>query len=132
MIVHLSVIQAVWMLAALAGAFAFKHYLADFVLQNNWIARRKERRDGWLVALLIHAGTHGAFTLAIALAVAPRLWWLALVDIAIHFVIDRIKTLISLAGGWKVEDEKFWWLMGADQFLHQATNIGLAAAILLV
>jgi hypothetical protein len=56
------------------------------------------------------------------------LWWLALVDFVIHWTIDRGKTLTALRGGWSIKESGFWWLMGFDQFLHQATNIALAAA----
>jgi hypothetical protein len=87
-----------------------------------------ERREGWFAPFAIHVLCHAALTLAIALAIAPRLWWLALVDLVVHAAIDRAKTLTGLWGGWGVDKTKFWWLMGFDQFLHQATNIALAAA----
>ena len=41
---------------------------------------------------------------------------------------ERAKTLTALWGRWGVDKTQFWWLMGFDQFLHQATNIALAAA----
>lgn len=113
-------------LAGLIALFSLKHFLADFVIQTNWVARGKEARVGWLVPLTAHVATHAAMTLVISLAVAPQLWWIALVDFAVHFAIDRAKTLVSQATGWPVEDARFWWLMGFDQFLHQLTNIGLA------
>ena len=105
-----------------------KHYAADFLLQTGWMARGKERPDGWLAPLAVHVLCHAGITLVIALLVAPRLWWLALIDLALHAVIDHGKTLISRRGGWDTQRAEFWWLMGFDQLLHQITNIGLAAA----
>jgi hypothetical protein len=117
-----------WTFCAILLAFAFKHFVADFLLQTNWIAHGKERREGWLWPLAVHILIHAALTLVIALAIAPRLWWLALVDLVVHGCIDRSKSLTALWGGWKPNQGPFWWLMGFDQFLHQVTNIGLAAA----
>lgn len=121
--------SGVWATTCLILAFTLKHYLADFVLQTNWIAQGKDARVGWLAPLLAHVGIHAALALVIALAVAPRFWWLALVDFGLHFCVDRGKTLIGRWGGWGVCDARYWWLFGFDQLLHQVTNVGLAAVL---
>ena len=110
--------------------FAFKHFVADFLFQTNWIAHGKERVEGWFWPLAVHVLGHAVLTLAIALAVAPRLWWLALVDLVVHAAIDRGKSVTGHWGRWDAGQGAFWWLMGFDQFLHQATNIALGAALL--
>jgi hypothetical protein len=79
----------IWSLGLLAAAFSVKHFLADFVLQTKWIALGKDRRDAWLQPLGAHVAIHAGLALLIILVVAPRLWWLALVDLAVHFAIDR-------------------------------------------
>jgi hypothetical protein len=107
---------------------AFKHFVADFLLQTNWIAHGKERSEGWFAPLAVHVLCHAALTLVIALAIAPRLWWLAPVDLVVHAAIDRGKSVVAHRGGWDPSQGAFWWLIGFDQFLHQATNIALAAA----
>jgi hypothetical protein len=112
----------------LAVVMATKHYIADFLLQTNWIAHGKECRSGWFLPLLAHVVCHAGLTLLLALALAPRLWWLSLVDLAVHFVIDRGKAVVGQIGQWTPQDEKFWWLLGFDQYLHQVTNLALAAA----
>ncbi len=111
---------------------ALKHFVADFVLQTNWIARGKERATGWALPLAAHVAIHGAMTLAIALVFNPAAWWIAGVDIVIHALVDRGKSMISQAAHWPITDARFWWLLGFDQFLHQVTNVGLVAALLLV
>lgn len=125
-------VQAVLALATLSAGFAVKHLAADFLLQTNAMARGKERSRGWLVPFLSHLAWHGGSTLALVLAVAPRLWWLAGVDVAVHGVIDRCKTLAAHRGGWRPDQPQFWWLLGLDQCLHQVTNIGLATALMLL
>jgi hypothetical protein len=117
-----------WTFCALVLAFVLKHFVADFLLQTNWIAHGKERHEGWFWPLAVHILGHAALTLVIALALAPRLWWLALVDLVVHGCIDRSKSVTGHWGGWSPNQGAFWWLMGFDQFLHQVTNIGLAAA----
>ncbi len=118
--------------AGLAMVFALKHYVADFLLQTGPMARGKERLQGWFWPLLAHASCHAALTLLISLAVAPRLWWLAFIDLAVHLAIDHGKTSLARWGQWKTDQAQFWWLLGFDQLLHQLTNIGLAAALILV
>jgi hypothetical protein len=116
---------------ALLLVMAFKHFVADFLLQTSWIAHGKERRVGWQAPLAVHVLCHAGLMLVIALVVAPRLWWLALVDLVVHAVIDRSKSLIGNRGGWQVNQFQYWWLLGFDQFLHQVTNIALVAALFL-
>ena len=116
-------------LALLLFAFEVKHFGADFLLQSNWMAQGKDRVAAWAGPLCAHAGLHGLGTLLIALAVKPGLWWLAGVDFAIHAAIDRGKALVSQRTQFPVTDARFWWLMGFDQFLHQVTNIALAAVL---
>lgn len=107
-----------WSFCAVLLAITFKHFVADFALQTNWIAHGKERNEGWLAPLTVHVLRHAVLTLGVALVIAPRLWWLAAVDFAIHMTIDRCKTLAAHGGGWSMTQAQFWWLIGCDQWLH--------------
>jgi hypothetical protein len=124
------VLVSVSTMAALAAAMAVKHYLADFLLQTNWMARGKEGERRWLLPLAAHAGCHAALTLAVALAVAPRLWWLCLVDFTIHAAIDKAKANVGRRWALIPAQPQFWWLMGFDQLLHGLTDLGLVTALL--
>ncbi|WP_457108560.1 DUF3307 domain-containing protein [Methylobacterium sp. P5_C11] len=115
--------------ALLVFAFEVKHLAADFFFQTNWMAQGKQRPSGWLAPLCAHTGLHGLGTLLIALAVQPALWWLALVDFAIHTAIDRGKALAGQRMRLPPTDARFWWLVGIDQFLHQVTHLGLAVML---
>jgi hypothetical protein len=119
-------------LGVLSVALAAKHYVVDFVLQSDWMARGKERTHGWSGPLAVHAGLHGLGMLLIVLLARPELWWLAPADLVIHAGIDRGKALASLRLRWPVSDPRFWWLMGFDQFLHQVTNVVLGTLIIVL
>jgi hypothetical protein len=68
------------------------HFLADFPLQPNWMARQKVRP--WV--LLLHVLTHFAVMLAVVFP-ASVTWWLYLLLIgALHFAIDAVKNWFTV------------------------------------
>ena len=79
--------------------YQIKHFLADYPLQGKYMLGKFKKSPDYIGPLLAHVGVHGAFTLAIASAFhcgyAP---WLALLDMVIHFVMDRIKASPDLLG----------------------------------
>ena len=118
-------ISTLW-IAAASAAFLAKHFLADFLLQTNWMATGKERPAGWLPPLAAHAGVHGGLTAALFFAVSPPLAWLGLADALVHGFIDRLKSLATRRMQATPKQAGFWWLFGADQSLHHLTHLGLA------
>ena len=70
-----------------------KHVIADFLLQNAWMAQGKDQKKGWALPLLVHCLIHLAVALAMILIVAPRFWFVAFIDFAIHITVDRAKGL---------------------------------------
>jgi len=121
-------ISTAWFLAALV-VFLFKHLFADFILQTSWMANGKEREQGWIVPLTVHAGIHAATTALIFYAWLPVYFWMAGVDFAVHFVIDRAKGETGRA--LKVDNTQsvYWWIFGVDQTLHHLTHLGFALLI---
>ena len=113
-----------WMLA-----LSVKHVLADFFFQNAWMAKGKDGRTGWALPLLAHVAIHGALTTALVAAVYPKLWFVGLIDFAIHLAIDRIKGLLVARFVIAPGNPWFWWLIGIDQALHHLTNLMLAILI---
>jgi hypothetical protein len=81
-------------------------------------------KDGWdwVTPLLAHSGVHSLLTLIVCLFVNPDLYWLAFVDLGLHFCMDRIKASKKLLGRFKMEDRKFWWALGFDQGFHHLTH----------
>ena len=110
-----------WMLV-----LTFKHIIADFVLQNAWMAYGKDQKKGWALPLLVHCLIHLAVALALILIIAPRFWFVAVIDFLIHILVDRAKGLCSSTFGLKPEHPWFWTLIGVDQALHHLTGFGLS------
>jgi hypothetical protein len=103
-----------------------KHVIADFLLQNSWMAHGKDQKTGWALPLLVHCLIHLAVAMALILVVAPRFWFVALIDFAIHITIDRAKGFCVSTFGVTQEHQWFWWLIGIDQALHHLTGFGLS------
>jgi hypothetical protein len=103
-----------------------KHIIADFVLQNSWMAIGKDQKSGWALPLLAHCLVHLAVATALILIIAPRFWFVALIDFAIHITIDRAKGFCASTFEVTVEHPWFWTLIGVDQALHHLTGFGLS------
>ena len=110
-----------WMLVLTA-----KHVVADFLLQNSWMALGKDRKIGWALPLLTHCGVHLVLTTLLLLLLAPRFWFIGLIDFAIHLVIDRLKGFLVATFDVTPDHQWFWWLIGIDQALHHLTGFGLS------
>jgi len=66
--------------------------------------------------------------MALILIIAPRFWFVALIDFAIHITVDRAKGLCASTFGVTQENKHpwFWTLIGVDQALHHLTGFGLS------
>ena len=106
-----------------------KHVIADFFLQNTWMAVGKDLKKGWALPLLAHCLVHLAVALVLILIVAPRFWFVALIDFAIHIAVDRAKGFCVSTFAVKPEHQWFWWLIGIDQALHHLTGFALAVLL---
>lgn len=113
--------------------FQFKHFFADFPLQVNYMLFRKTSPNwDFVLPLLTHCAVHASFTLMICLIYAPQTWWLAIVDLVIHFIMDRVKSSPNLLGRYNdIGKAPFWWCLGFDQMIHHLTHIGLTWVIVL-
>lgn len=84
------------------------HFVADFVLQNDWMAINKSKR--W-DALTVHVGIYAACFFWFGVQ------FMALTFIA-HFVQDAITSRIT-ARLWQAEQRHwFFVVIGFDQLLH--------------
>ena len=99
------------------------HFLGDFLLQTDWIARRKEEFS----VLLLHVAI--LFSLMILLAGNNRiiLWPYLLLIAVIHLIQDRIK--INLTNKNNRQTVLYFFL---DQIIHVATIIGVLFFIELI
>lgn len=81
--------------------FQVKHLLCDYFLQTPYMLKKFLPGWGFLFPLLLHSSMHGVGTLIICLCYNPSLWWLALVDLVIHFGMDRLKAGPKYLGRFK-------------------------------
>ncbi|MCB0356501.1 MAG: DUF3307 domain-containing protein [Bdellovibrionales bacterium] len=104
--------------------FQIKHFLCDFPLQREFMVTAKSRRDwSFFVPLLMHASIHAIFSLMIILVIKPQLLWLALVDLFVHFSMDRIKSGPRYLGRFNQHNTAAYWnCFGFDQMVHHFTH----------
>lgn len=94
-------------------ALIWIHFIADFVLQSDWMAQNKSKKN-W--PLLVH----------IAVYTAPLFlfgWLFALVNGLAHFVTDWLS---SRATSWLWANQKRHWffvVIGLDQAVHMTTLV---------
>jgi hypothetical protein len=110
-----------WMLV-----LTVKHVIADFVLQNSWMAIGKDQKTGWALPLLAHCLVHLAVATVLILMIAPRFWFVAVIDFAIHIAVDRAKGFCASTFEVTIEHPWFWTLIGVDQALPHLTGFGLS------
>jgi E3 ubiquitin-protein ligase DOA10 len=103
-----------------------KHVIADFVLQTSWMAIGKDQKTGWALPLLAHCLVHLAVAMALILIIAPRFWFVAIIDFVIHIMVDRAKGFCASTLGVTLEHPWFWTLIGVDQALHHLTGFALS------
>jgi uncharacterized protein DUF3307 len=103
-----------------------KHVVADFFLQNTWIAHGKDSKTGWLLPLTVHCLIHGVLATLVIVPFAPKFWFLGVADFVVHFIIDRAKGLCVSRFEIGLDHQWFWWLIGIDQALHHLTDFAWA------
>lgn len=98
-----------------------KHFIADFVIQNNEIAILKRK-----YTFLHHSYHHAVLTYIICLFFVPipTALVLGLLDFVIHHNVDYIKS--TLSRDLTPSDRKYWIYLGADQLLHSLTYLLIA------
>lgn len=114
--------QLVWAFQLLV-LFQFKHFIADFPLQREYML--KKFLPGWafFIPLSTHCFVHALLTFAIVVAVDVNLWWLAIVDFITHFIMDRIKSGPKYLGRFQDRSKAgFWNSFGLDQMVHHLTG----------
>lgn len=119
--------ETLWVLLALFT----KHLVIDFPLQVRYQYSNKGTYGH--PGGLLHSGLHalGTFALALLFPGSIGLWLgLALMDGVIHYHLDWAKVQLNKRLNWgPTTHEQFWWLLGADQYLHTLTYLLIAALI---
>jgi hypothetical protein len=114
--------------------YQLKHFICDYPLQNVYMLG-KFKDIGWVKPLLAHTGVHALATFIIAISFTQMLFLsvcLALFDMAVHFVMDRVKASPNMLGRYDIKDKRFWWSLGLDQMVHHLTHYAIIACIVLI
>jgi hypothetical protein len=89
----------------------FTHWVADFVLQSNWMAQGKSKT---YLPLISHVAVY-----TLVLALIHPLW--AIVNGILHLVVDYFTSRISSKLYAKGDIHNFFVVIGLDQFIHVIT-----------
>lgn len=112
--------------------YQFKHYIADFPLQREYMLRKTKPNWDFLLPLTLHCLVHAVGTLLVCLFFQPSLWWLALIDFSVHFLVDRIKSGPRYLGRFNdLSKSGFWNVLGIDQMAHHLTHIYIIYVIVI-
>jgi hypothetical protein len=110
------------------GYLLLKHAIADFTLQTSYQVSNKVNygHPGGILHALIHA----VLTMPVYFILpAERAAILAITSLEffIHYHIDYLKECAVGRYGWTPDNTPFWWALGADQLLHNATYLAITA-----
>jgi hypothetical protein len=101
---------------------SIKHFIVDFLLQRPYHYENKGiyGHPGGVQ----HAIFHGVGTTMCFILWAPFLAViLGVIDALVHYHIDWAKVQLNIHYNLTPDNEKFWWLLGADQLAHYLTYI---------
>ena len=100
-----------------------KHFIVDFPLQNSYQYLNKGTYGH--PGGLLHSSLHGLSTMLVVWFFAPLASVLmGVIDAVVHYHIDWAKMKLNSKFNWKPESSnKFWYLLGFDQYLHALTYI---------
>lgn len=89
---------------ALLIAFQIKHFIADYPLQGKYMLKKFLPGMEFFFPLLAHCSVHAVLTFLIALGFGATLKLsaiVAVIDLCLHFVMDRIKASPEMLGRFK-------------------------------
>jgi hypothetical protein len=103
-----------YVILILLGVYQLKHFLSDYILQGEYMLGKFKPGWDFLGPLFTHVLVHGLMTFAIAgisfMVLDPGMLadaqffaagGIALLDMGVHFIMDRIKASPAYMGRWK-------------------------------
>lgn len=113
--------EILWVLFGLCT----KHFILDFICQGpfQYLNKGEYGHPGGL----LHSGLQALGTLLVFFVLGCPFFWafmLGVLDGVIHYHIDWAKIKINKRFDLRPDNsEKFWWLLGLDQYLHYLTYL---------
>ncbi len=104
------------------------HFIADFVLQSNWMAQNKSKSNR---PLLCHVFVYFVTFLILLTLCVPSsrysdLYFFVYINAAIHFFVDWATSRINAYLWAKGDVHNFFVGVGFDQLIHATTLISTA------
>ena len=95
----------IWLLLII---YQIKHFIADYPLQGKYMLGKFKPYPDFILPLLAHSEVHGSFTFLIAFCVKgyEAALALAILDMTIHFAVDRVKASPDLLGRFSALSKK--------------------------
>jgi len=113
---------------------AVKHYVCDFILQNEWMAKGKGARDRetWVPAVVTHGWVNGLGTILVLWVTGYiEFWHLGILEALFFYAgVDRIKAVYS--GNIPCNEKKYWVVLGADQLIHRIWDYVIVIGIIFI
>lgn len=95
------------------------HWIGDFILQSDWMAKNKSSNH---VALLNHVSVYGFALLFSCLLIPITITWV-IFNVFAHFCTDFITSRITKKLWEKKDVHNFFVVIGFDQLVHALTLI---------
>jgi len=104
-------------------ALQIKHFICDYPLQTPFMLQ-KANKENWVKPLLAHSTVHsvGTFIVFVFFDFNTAIL-LGIIDLVLHFIVDRIKASPNIGNRWGIDKPQFWWALGLDQMAHHLINI---------
>lgn len=106
-------------------AWQLKHFICDYPGQTTWMLG-KFKTKGWALPLAAHAAVHAAFTFGLSvlfMGAGMAAVYVALLDFAIHFTMDRVKASGKMMGRWKALSAKEYAEVAATIAAHESGTL---------
>lgn len=126
------------MIFILLLVYQLKHFICDYPLQTKYMLGKFKSGYDWILPLFAHVAVHGLATFIIVLFFKPSLaLQMAVLDMVVHFVMDRIKASPNMLGRFQAltkdtyvnatpeqlkSNVYFWYSLGLDQGVHHLTH----------
>jgi uncharacterized membrane protein YesL len=113
---------------ALMAGFLTKHFVMDFPLQTQYQCQNKGKfgHPGGLLHSALHVvGTWIVILLALHWLnlTLIEFFLIGLVEFVVHYIIDWTKMNVNNYYKLTPSQDKYWSLLGLDQYLHSITYI---------
>lgn len=96
----------------------FIHWVGDFVLQSDWMAKNKSKN---ILALSSHVFVYTTYLFITSLLLFNdyKAWVIfTLINGGLHFIIDFVTSIITSYYWSKGDTHNFFVMVGFDQYIH--------------